>query len=87
MTVHQETHELLTPADVVAVAAVLAEAAPETHPIAIGLNVQPTGDRERDAEAARALADAGATWWIELAPEDGGPESYRARVREGPPRA
>jgi alkanesulfonate monooxygenase SsuD/methylene tetrahydromethanopterin reductase-like flavin-dependent oxidoreductase (luciferase family) len=29
-------------------------------------------------------AEAGATWWIALAP-DGGAEAYRARIRQGPP--
>jgi alkanesulfonate monooxygenase SsuD/methylene tetrahydromethanopterin reductase-like flavin-dependent oxidoreductase (luciferase family) len=69
MTVHQETDEMLRPEDVAAV-----RAATTTREIA--LNPAP-------GVAPKEYADAGATWWLELAPE-GGPAAYRDRIRAGP---
>jgi alkanesulfonate monooxygenase SsuD/methylene tetrahydromethanopterin reductase-like flavin-dependent oxidoreductase (luciferase family) len=76
MTVHQRTGELLRPADIAAVR----EAAPPDFDIAF--------NAVRDsvnAAQVRSFADAGATWWVELAPDEGGPPAYRDRIRHGPP--
>jgi len=86
MTVHQETQQLLTPADVAEVVAVLAAAAPDRQGLLdVAFNAEISGDPAADAASVRAFAAAGATWWIELAPGDGSPEEYRHRIRRGPP--
>ena len=84
MTVHQESGELLTPADVGAVTRYLAAERTGRPPLEVGVNAALTGDPTRDPAAVQAFADAGVTWWIEL--DDDSPESYLRRIRTGPPR-
>jgi alkanesulfonate monooxygenase SsuD/methylene tetrahydromethanopterin reductase-like flavin-dependent oxidoreductase (luciferase family) len=71
MTVHQETGDRLGPDEIAAVRAVLP---------AGDIAVNPAGTAD-----PRAYEDAGATWWVELAPGEGGPDAYRDRIRAGPP--
>lgn len=82
MTVHQETGEFLTPDDVADVNDFLREESGD--PIDIALNVE-SGGNDADRIAISELAEAGATWWIELAPDTGGPDTYLERIRQGPP--
>lgn len=81
MTVHQDTRELLTPADVAAAVAAL-RAAGSRPGFDIAFNTERQGDV---AEQVHAFAAAGGTWWIELADDKGGPKAYRERMRNGPP--
>jgi hypothetical protein len=88
MTVHQRTGELLRPSDVAEVAAALSAArGGERAGFDIAVNAVRAPNAGVAARQVRALADAGATWWVELAPDpqDGGPDAYRARIRGGPP--
>ncbi len=84
MTVHQETEKLLTPDDVLEVSRVVAAERRQPAPLEIGVNATLTDDPARGHASVEAFAQAGATWWIELAP-DGQPETYRRRISKGPP--
>jgi len=81
MTVRQDTREPLTPADVADAAAALRTAGRRPG-FEIGFNAVRRGD---GAAQVREFADAGGTWWVELADDEGGPEAYRRRIRSGPP--
>lgn len=47
-------------------------------PFEVGFNPPPGA---RDVEAYQR---AGLTWWVELAPDQGGPSAYRELIRRGP---
>lgn len=88
MTVNQQTRELLTPADVREVAAVIHQHRQSKRPLDIALNGEvPPGADSKDY--IREFEDAGATWWIwvglglGLGPTT--PEDYRQRIHKGPP--
>ncbi|SDK33847.1 Luciferase-like monooxygenase [Nocardioides sp. YR527] len=77
------------PAEIAALATWLGDHAEEPgKPFEIVTPGQLSGDREQDAELARARADAGATWWIESwwDPETTTSETLLEKVRQGPPR-
>lgn len=77
------------PAEIAALATWLGDHADERgKPFEIVTPGQLSGDREKDAELARARADAGATWWIESwwDPKTTTPETLLEKVRQGPPR-
>jgi alkanesulfonate monooxygenase SsuD/methylene tetrahydromethanopterin reductase-like flavin-dependent oxidoreductase (luciferase family) len=82
------TFAAITPADIQAIAAFVAEQRPEPSPFDIVIEgTTPGDDRERAAAQLRPYAEAGVTWWMETmwsAPN--GPEHVRARIRQGPPR-
>jgi alkanesulfonate monooxygenase SsuD/methylene tetrahydromethanopterin reductase-like flavin-dependent oxidoreductase (luciferase family) len=48
--------------------------------------VTPADDPAGAAAITRAVADAGATWWVEADWEHTSPEALRARINAGPPR-
>ncbi|MHA7132456.1 LLM class flavin-dependent oxidoreductase [Oerskovia turbata] len=81
--------DMLTPDDVRAVAGWVAEhRAPEAGPFELVVQRDVPTDVASATEVARALEDAGATWWIEAGwdPTKVTAESQLARIRQGPPR-
>ncbi|MFI5622223.1 LLM class flavin-dependent oxidoreductase [Nocardioides sp. NPDC051685] len=76
------------PAEIAALRQWLSAHAEAEKPFEIVTPGQLSGDREQDADLARARADAGATWWIESwwDPETTTPETLLEKVRQGPPR-
>jgi alkanesulfonate monooxygenase SsuD/methylene tetrahydromethanopterin reductase-like flavin-dependent oxidoreductase (luciferase family) len=81
----------MTPDDVRAIKAFVAEQRAQETPFDIIWEEETPGDdRERAAAIVRPWAEAGVTWWLEAVwktPEtEGGVEGMRARVRQGPPR-
>ena len=81
----------ITPADIQAINAYVAEQRALTTPFDIVMEEETPGDDpERAAAIVRPWAEAGVTWWLEAiwkTPETlGGVEGMRARVRQGPPR-
>ena len=71
MTVDQRTGEMLTPADI-------AEVRRTTSIGEVAFNATRASD-------PKAFADAGGSWWVELADAAAGPDAYRDRIRGGPP--
>lgn len=84
MTVNQETDEPLQPSEVAEAAGVLRSQRPDSGTGDIAINPSREGDLAAVNEQARAFADAGATWWLDLAPA-GGPDAYLDLIRQGPP--
>jgi hypothetical protein len=85
-------HTNMTPDDVRAITAFVAERRTLTTPFDIVWEGETPGDdQERAIEIVRPWAEAGVTWWLESVwqtPEtEGGVEGMRARVKQGPPRA
>jgi alkanesulfonate monooxygenase SsuD/methylene tetrahydromethanopterin reductase-like flavin-dependent oxidoreductase (luciferase family) len=82
--------EALTPDDVGALRADLAArraAASTAAPFDIVLEGVTDGDRlDRGADQVRALADAGATWWLESQWSTPDQDQVFARLQQGPPR-
>ncbi|HEY7123997.1 MAG TPA: LLM class flavin-dependent oxidoreductase [Ktedonobacterales bacterium] len=81
----------LTPADIQAIKAFVAEHRTLTTPFDIVIEDETPGDDPaRAAAIVQPWAEAGATWWLEAVwktPESqGGVEGMRARVKQGPPR-
>ncbi len=62
-------------------------AAGRTGPFDVVVQGKLPADREEAADQAKAMAAAGATWWIESwwDPASDTPESLLAKVRQGPP--
>ena len=87
MTVHQKTGELLRPADVAGVTETVAAIRGSRGGFDVAFNAVRASDSAKAAEQVRDFAEAGGTWWVELAPdeEDGGLPAYRDRIRRGPP--
>lgn len=85
MTVNQETDEPLQPSEVAEAAGFLRSHRPDGGTGEIAINPAREGDVAAVNEQARAFADAGATWWNDLAPA-GGPDAYLTLIRQGPPR-
>jgi alkanesulfonate monooxygenase SsuD/methylene tetrahydromethanopterin reductase-like flavin-dependent oxidoreductase (luciferase family) len=81
MTRNQETGELLTAAEIAAIASYLAVLRPGADPIDIALNGDLAGDQDPRGTISR-FEDAGATWWIELCSDT--PEQECDRIRTGP---
>ncbi|MGI8589177.1 MAG: LLM class flavin-dependent oxidoreductase [Chloroflexia bacterium] len=83
--------EEITPNDIRAMKAYIAENRTETTPFDIVMEGETPGD-DLDAASAivRQLEDAGATWWLEsvwASPrKKGGVDGMRARIKQGPPR-
>ena len=80
MTTRQDTDEPLSPQDVAEAAAFLREHRDDGGTGDIAINPPPGAA----ADQVPGYAEAGATWWLELAP-DGGPDAYLDRIRQGPP--
>ena len=82
------TGTAMTPADIRAMRAFIAERRAQTTPFDIVTEGETPGDhRARAAALVRPLAEAGATWWLETmwsAPD--GLASVRTRIGQGPPR-
>lgn len=79
--------EPLTPADVVAIQAYVAEHRTATTPYDIVVEGQTPGDNPTEAAAiVQPWATAGATWWIEASWEAAHLNDVRARIQQGPPR-
>ena len=82
------TGTAMTPADIRAMRAYIAEQRDQATPFDIVVEGETPGDdRARAVAMVRPLAEAGATWWLETmwsAPD--GLSSVRTRVRQGPPR-
>ncbi len=80
-------HDRVTPQQVAAMKAYVAERRTLTTPFDIVVQGRTPGD---DAEAAQAqvrpLAEAGATWWIEAIWDAPDLDAVLARLRQGPPR-
>jgi alkanesulfonate monooxygenase SsuD/methylene tetrahydromethanopterin reductase-like flavin-dependent oxidoreductase (luciferase family) len=78
----------VTPDDVRAMTALIAEQRTQTTPFDMVIEgVTPIGDRAAAAAHVRPFAEAGATWWIESMWEaPGGLDAVRARIEQGPPR-
>jgi alkanesulfonate monooxygenase SsuD/methylene tetrahydromethanopterin reductase-like flavin-dependent oxidoreductase (luciferase family) len=90
MTVHQRTREQLSPSDVAEVVAVIrALRGGERDEFDVAFNAVQSDDPATTTSRVRDFADAGGTWWIELAPgsAEDGPDQYRERIRRGPPAA
>ena len=87
MTVHQRTGALLSPADIAEVAEAVAAARGNLDGFAIAFNAVRAADPAAARRQIREFAEAGGTWWVELAPDDdaGGLPAYRERIRHGPP--
>jgi hypothetical protein len=86
MTVRQDTEQLLSPDDVAQVADVLREQRGDGSTGEIAFNPEESTDAGETRDRVQAFSEAGATWWLELAP-DGGPDAYLERIRSGPPRS
>jgi alkanesulfonate monooxygenase SsuD/methylene tetrahydromethanopterin reductase-like flavin-dependent oxidoreductase (luciferase family) len=83
MTDHQVSGQRLSPDDVRAVAQLVA-AEHEPGAFEIAANVFTLEDADGGRGVARAMAEAGATWIIELTPET--VDEHLALIRRGPPR-
>jgi alkanesulfonate monooxygenase SsuD/methylene tetrahydromethanopterin reductase-like flavin-dependent oxidoreductase (luciferase family) len=86
MTVNQETGELLTLDEIREIAAYLHSHRESPAPFDIGVNGESKGNDSHAIEQAQAFSEAGATWWIELEGSRETFETYRERIRLGPPR-
>jgi len=86
MTDNQATNQRLSPGDVSEAVAALRELGVEMATFDVAVNVD-TGELgpEDAATAVQALADAGATWIVELTPET--LDEHRALITRGPVRA
>ena len=53
----------------------------------VAFNAVRASDSVVAAEQVQQYAEAGGTWWMELAPDEdeGGLPAYRDRIRQGPP--
>jgi alkanesulfonate monooxygenase SsuD/methylene tetrahydromethanopterin reductase-like flavin-dependent oxidoreductase (luciferase family) len=82
--------DLLTPEDLRALRAYVAEHRGPDHYEIIYEGESPSDDLDRAAATVYPYAEAGATWWIEsvwASPwERGGLAGMRTRIRQGPPR-
>jgi alkanesulfonate monooxygenase SsuD/methylene tetrahydromethanopterin reductase-like flavin-dependent oxidoreductase (luciferase family) len=85
MTVQQDTEEWLGPDDVAGAARFLRQQRGDGSTGEIAINAQRGEDPAITRDRVQSFAGAGATWWLELAP-DGGPDAYLDRIRRGPPR-
>lgn len=81
MTEHQERHDRLTPDDIRAVVAEIS-AARELDGFDVAVNHYSLGEADGGIARATGLAEAGATWLIELTPET--MDDHRALIRRGP---
>ena len=86
MTVRQDTEQLLSPDDVAQVADFLREQRGDGSTGEIAFNPEESSDAGETRDRVQAFSEAGATWWLELAP-DGGPDAYFERIRNGPPQS
>jgi alkanesulfonate monooxygenase SsuD/methylene tetrahydromethanopterin reductase-like flavin-dependent oxidoreductase (luciferase family) len=77
MTVHQDTGEPLTPDDIAEATQFLIAQRDDGTTGEVAVNPAPHA-------AVETYVAAGATWWLELAP-DGGPDAYLELIRKGPP--
>lgn len=86
MTDNQATHERLSPDDVREAVAAISELRPDMADFDVAVNAE-TGELSpaAAAEAVQALADAGATWIVELTPDT--LDEHRALIARGPVRA
>jgi len=82
MTINQETHQNLTPQEVGEIKSYVMENRTSGTPFDIGVNVELPPESKQPGEVFREYFDAGATWFIALAPEN--PEEYRLRIQSGP---
>lgn len=87
MTNNQETNASLMPEEVVQIKETI-DAARRVAPgsqakIDIAVNCTTPLDNRVGAEMVRPYIEAGATWCVQLAPED--PQEYRKRIQAGPP--
>ena len=79
-----ETDEMLTPAEIAEITAYLNAHRVGAEPFDIAVNIDAPSDPVQAAEIIRPYAEAGATWYIALAPAT--PEEYQERIRNGPPK-
>jgi hypothetical protein len=81
----------ITPDDVRAMAAYVAERRPESSPFDIVIEGETPGeDPARVSDEVGPLADAGMTWWLEARWNISSPSvvnELRKRIAQGPPRA
>jgi alkanesulfonate monooxygenase SsuD/methylene tetrahydromethanopterin reductase-like flavin-dependent oxidoreductase (luciferase family) len=84
MTENQATRRPVTPGDVRAVAALVAAERTAGGPFDIGVNVVTPEEPDGGAGIVTAMAEAGATWAVELTPETF--DEHLALVRRGPVR-
>ncbi len=77
----------VTPADIQAMKAYIAEHRTQTTPFDIVWEGETPGeDHEQAVSIVRPWAEAGATWWIEARWGDSlRPDKVRSRIRQGPP--
>jgi hypothetical protein len=82
------SNSAITPADVQAMRAYIAENRSATTPFDIVIEGETPGtDRAQAAALVRAWEEAGATWWLESMWGDGVTEAdVRLRIQQGPPR-
>jgi alkanesulfonate monooxygenase SsuD/methylene tetrahydromethanopterin reductase-like flavin-dependent oxidoreductase (luciferase family) len=82
-----EMENALTPEQVAEIRRKATERRPEGAPFDIVIEgVTPPGD-EAALEKVRAMADAGATWWVEsMWDNPGGLDAVRERIKAGPPK-
>lgn len=86
MTDNQATRERLTPADVREAVAALQALRPDLSAFDVAANTDTAAVPEADAAASvQALAEAGATWLVELTPDT--LDEHRALIARGPVRA
>jgi alkanesulfonate monooxygenase SsuD/methylene tetrahydromethanopterin reductase-like flavin-dependent oxidoreductase (luciferase family) len=83
MTEHQATGEQLSAADVRAASELVSRERPGGRGFDVVANVFTLEDDDRGAAATAAMADAGATWTLELTPETF--VEHLQLVRRGPP--
>lgn len=86
MTVNQETGALLTPDEIRAIKAYVGAHRESAEPFEIAVNGETPLDRQRGAQMVASYRDAGATWWVEYVATRDTLESYRERIRSGPPK-
>ncbi|HEY7525884.1 MAG TPA: LLM class flavin-dependent oxidoreductase [Candidatus Limnocylindria bacterium] len=86
MTDNQATYQRLTPADVAEAVAALRALRPDLSAFDVAVNTDTAGLSPPDAAASvQALAEAGATWLVEVTPDT--LDEHRALIRRGPVRA
>jgi alkanesulfonate monooxygenase SsuD/methylene tetrahydromethanopterin reductase-like flavin-dependent oxidoreductase (luciferase family) len=84
MTENQATRRRVTPDDVRAVAALVAAERTSQEPFDIAANVFTPDEPDGGLAITAAMADAGATWTVELTPDS--MDEHLALIRRGPPR-
>ncbi len=84
MTINQVTNERLKPEEVRQVKEIILAERSSKAPFDIAVNSETPADNRLGAEIVQPYLEAGATWCVELAPDD--PQDYRKRIQAGPPK-